>query len=280
MRGRIRTFALMKPTTSAQEIITYMESLHDDQQRKILMGFFKTGPGQYGEGDEFLGLKVPQTREVVKSVAQDFPLPEIPKLLQNRWHEVRLCGFLILVAKFEKLATKRLENNPDAIRRRDEIVQMYLQHAEQANNWDLVDLSVHKIIGHWLLLPTNLSPHPDLPPKEEGDRLHKDYKIKVLDELAASPCLWKQRMSIVCSWKTSQQGDPSWCLRYAEMHLHHPHDLMHKAVGWMLREMGKRVSMDLLREFLRQHAHEMPRTMLRYAIEKMPEKERKEWLNH
>ena len=86
-------------------------------------------------------------------------------------------------------------------------------------------------------------------------------------------------MSIVCSWKTSQMGDPSWCLRYAEIHLHHPHDLMHKAVGWMLREMGKRVSMDLLREFLCQHAHEMPRTMLRYAIEKMPEQERQYWMN-
>ena len=104
-------------------------------------------------------------------------------------------------------------------------------------------------------------------------------KRQVLDELAQSPCLWKQRMSMVCTWKTSQMGDPSWCLRYAEIHLHHPHDLMHKAVGWMLREMGKRVSMDLLRDFLRQHAHEMPRTMLRYAIEKMPEKERKEWMS-
>ena len=87
-------------------------------------------------------------------------------------------------------------------------------------------------------------------------------------------------MSMVCTWKTSQQGDPSWCLRYAEMHLHHPHDLMHKAVGWMLREVGKRVSMDLLREFLRQHAHEMPRTALRYAIEKMSEPERKQWLDY
>lgn len=250
---------------NAQEIITYMESLRNDEQRQVLMGFFKTGPGEYGFGDDFLGLKVPQTREVVNSVAQDIVMSEIPELLMNHWHEVRLCGFLILVAKFEKLATKRLENNTDAIRRRDEIVTMYLQYAEQANNWDLVDLSVPKIIGHWLLLPTNL-----------GD---KDYKIKVLDELSASPCLWKQRMSIVCSWKTSQQGDPSWCLRYAEIHLHHPHDLMHKAVGWMLREMGKRVSMDLLRDFLRQHAYEMPRTMLRYAIEKMPEKERKEWMN-
>ena len=248
------------------------------------MGFFKTAPGEYGYGDEFLGLKVPQTREIVKSVAQDFPLGEIPELLMNRWHEVRLCGFLILVAKFEKLATKRLENNPDAIKQRDEILTMYLQYAEQANNWDLVDLSAPKILGHWLLLPTNLGHHPDLPPVGEEDRLQKDYKLKVLDGLAASPCLWKQRMSIVCTWKTSHQGAPSWCLRYAEIHLHHPHDLMHKAVGWMLREMGKsrpevQAGMDLLRDFLRQHAHTMPRTMLRYAIEKMSEQERKEWMS-
>ena len=186
---------------TAKDIITYMESLRDDKQRENLMRFFKTAPGQYGYGDEFLGLKVPQTREVVKSVAHDFLMSEVPELLLNRWHEVRLCGFLILVSKFEKLATKRLEHNPDAIAKRDEIVQMYLQYAEQTNNWDLVDLSVHKILGHWLLLPSNL-----------GDR---DYKIKVLDKLAASDCLWKQRMSIVCSWKTSQMGDPSWCLRYA-----------------------------------------------------------------
>ena len=255
----------MTKNTNAQQIVEYMESLRNDEQRKILMGFFKTGPGEYGYGDEFLGLKVPQTREVVKAAGSDFPLSEVPELLMNHWHEVRLCGFLILVAKFEKLATKRLESNAEAIAKRDEIVTMYLQYAEQANNWDLVDLSVHKILGHWLLLPSNL-----------GDR---DYKIKVLDELAASPCLWKQRMSMVCSWKTSQMGDPSWCLRYSEIHLHHPHDLMHKAVGWMLREMGKRCSMDLLRDFLRQHAHEMPRTMLRYAIEKMPDNERKEWMS-
>ena len=271
-------------SSNAQDIITYMESLRNEEQRKVLMGFFKTAPGEYGYGDEFLGLKVPQTREIVKSVAQDFPLGELPELLMNRWHEVRLCGFLILVAKFEKLATKRLENNPDAIKQRDEILTMYLQYAEQANNWDLVDLSAPKILGHWLLLPTNLGHHPDLPPIGEEDRLQKDYKLKVLDDLAASPCLWKQRMSIVCTWKTSRQGDPSWCLRYAEIHLRHPHDLMHKAVGWMLREMGKsrpkvQAGMDLLRDFLRQHAHTMPRTMLRYAIEKMSEQERKEWMS-
>jgi 3-methyladenine DNA glycosylase AlkD len=242
-----------------------MESQRNEEQRQVLMGFFKTGAGEYGEGDEFLGLKVPQTREVVKAAWKDLPLDEVPELLTNRWHEVRLCGLLILVARFEKLATKRLENDVKAIQSRDEILTLYLQYAEQANNWDLVDLSVHKILGHWLLLPTSL-----------GD---KDYKMKLLDSLAQSDNLWKQRMSMVCTWKTSQMGDPSWCLRYAEMHLHHPHDLMHKAVGWMLREMGKRVSTDLLRDFLELHAYEMPRTMLRYAIEKLPEQERQYWMN-
>ena len=254
----------MPKQQTARDIVAYMASLRDERQRKVLMRFFKTGPGEYGEGDEFLGLKVPQTREVVKVVWKDFPLEEVPQLLMNHWHEVRLCGFLILVAKFEQVATKKLANDEAAIKRRDEILQLYLQYAEQANNWDLVDLSVHKILGAWLLLPSSL-----------GDR---DYKIKVLNALGESDNLWKQRMSIVCTWKTSQQGDPFWCLRYAEKHLHHPHDLMHKAVGWMLREMGKRVSMDLLRDFLCQHAHEMPRTTLRYAIEKMPDKERHYWM--
>ena len=261
---------------TAKEIIAYMESLRNEEQRRILMRFFKTGPGEYGEGDEFLGLKVPQTREVVKASLNiehgPLTISEVPEMLMNRWHEVRLCGLLILVAKFEKLATKRLENDEAAINGRDEILTMYLKYADQANNWDLVDLSVHKILGHWLLLPTNFSPLPTSP--HRGG----DVKRQVLDELAQSDNLWKQRMSMVCTWKTSQMGDPSWCLRYAEIHLHHPHDLMHKAVGWMLREMGKRCSMDLLRDFLRQHAHEMSRTMLRYAIEKMPEAERKEWM--
>ena len=246
----------------AREIIGYMESLRDEKQRRELMRFFKTGPGEYGEGDEFLGLKVPQTREVLKLTGSDLPIDEVPQLLMSRWHEVRLCGLLIMVARFEKLATKRLVNNEQAIDSRDGIVRIYLQYAEQASNWDLVDLSAPKILGHWLLLPTRL-----------GD------KRAIMDELAASTNLWRQRMSMVCTWKTSQQGDPSWCLRYAEWHLHHPHDLMHKAVGWMLREMGKRCSMDLLRQFLEQHIHEMPRTALRYAIEKMPPDERRHWLN-
>lgn len=251
---------------TAKEIIGYMESLRNEEQRRVLMGFFKTGPGEYGEGDEFLGLKVPQTREVVRA-AKDLLLSEVPELLMSRWHEVRLCGLLIMVDMFEKQATKRLTHDAKAICKRDEILTMYLKYAEQANNWDLVDLSAPKILGHWLLLPTNLGNGTE------------SYKRQVLDELAQSSNLWRQRMSIVCTWKTSQMGDASWCLRYAEIHLHHPHDLMHKAVGWMLREMGKRVSMELLREFLRQHAHEMPRTALRYAIEKMTDTERKQWMS-
>jgi 3-methyladenine DNA glycosylase AlkD len=269
----------MAEMMKAKEIIKYMESLRNEEQRRVLMGFFKTGPGEYGEGDEFLGLKVPKTREIVKASGKDFPMEEVPELLMSKWHEVRLCGLLILVDKFEKQATKRFENDAEAIRKRDEIVAMYLKYAERANNWDLVDLSAPKILGHWLMLPTKGLPLT--PPEGKGSFLKDiDYKRQVLDELAASTCLWKQRMSIVCTWKTSQMGDPSWCLRYAEIHLHHPHDLMHKAVGWMLREMGKRCSMDLLRDFLRQHAHEMPRTMLRYAIEKMSEAERKEWMSY
>lgn len=254
---------------TAQEIIGYMESLFDEEQRQNLMCFFKTAPGQYGYGDEFLGIKVPLTREVIKA-AKDTPLSEIPELLMSRWHEVRLCGLLILVAQFERQASKRLVNNAEAISKRDEIVMLYLRFAERANNWDLVDMSAPKILGHWLMLPTRIGGN--------AAGLHRDYKMHLLDELAGSSCLWKQRISMVSTWKTSQMGDPSWCLRYAEKHLNHTHDLMHKAVGWMLREMGKRVSMDLLRDFLSQHGPDMPRTMLRYAIEKMTDDERQMWM--
>jgi len=264
------SFFIFNIVDKAKEIIGYMESLRNEEQRQVLMRFFKTGPGEYGEGDEFLGLKVPQTREVVQA-AKNTPLSEIPQLLLSRWHEVRLCGLLLLVERFEKLSAKRFMHDKEATRQRDEILMLYLKYAERANNWDLVDLSAPKILGHWLLLPTALAD------RTESD-VH-DYKLQVLDQLAQSDNLWRQRMSIVCTWKTSQQGDASWCLRYAEMHLHHPHDLMHKAVGWMLREMGKRVSTDLLRAFLRQHVHHMPRTTLRYAIEKLSETERKEWMS-
>ena len=245
----------------ADEIIQYMETLHDEEQRQLLMRFFKTGPGEYGDGDEFLGLKVPQTREIVNHVWKDISLDEVSPLLLSRWHEVRLCGLLILVAKFGKASTKRLVHDPEARRQREEILDMYLRYAERANNWDLVDLSAPKILGAWLVL--------------EGCC---EDTISTMDALASSSNLWLQRISMVCTWATSQSGDPTWCLRMAERHLRHPHDLMHKAVGWMLREMGKRVSMDILRDFLRRHIHEMHRTTLRYAIEKMSADERHYWM--
>ena len=249
----------MKQLT-ADNIITKMESMRDEEQRLHLIRFFKTGVGQYGEGDEFLGLKVPQTRAMVGKVA-NLPLEEVPELLANRYHEIRLCGFLILVNKFEKLAGKILLNDDASIVGRDNIVRMYLDYADYANNWDLVDLSAPKLLGRWLMLPSRI-----------------ENKMDIMDNLAQSGNLWRQRISMVSTWMTSRLGDPSWCLRYAEMHLHHPHDLMHKAVGWMLREMGKQCNMDLLRDFLIRHAHEMPRTMLRYSIEKMISDERQYWM--
>lgn len=259
--------------TTASDIITYMESMQNEVQRQIMMRFFKTGRGEYGYGDRFLGLKAPQTREVVRQ-AKELPLEQIPALLKSRWHEVRLCGFLIMVDKFKRLTTKSLLEDAEAAQGRDVIVKMYLRYARRANNWDLVDMTAPKILGHWLMLPTCIT-NPKAAPAQ-----HQEYKLHVLDSLAESDNLWEQRISMVCTWKTNQMGNPFYCLRYAEKHLHHPHDLMHKATGWMLREMGKRIDMNLLRDFLQKHAHEMPRTMLRYAIEQMPEDERHHWMTH
>jgi len=234
--------------------------MRDDAQRDILMRFFKTGPGEYGEGDRFLGIKVPNVRLLAKEAA-DLSLSEIPELLTSEWHEVRLCGFLILTYKMEKLCRKKVVNTLGAMRERDAIVRLYLENADHADNWDLVDLSAPKIIGPWLLLPSGI-----------GD------KKAVMDSLASSEVLWRQRIAMVSTWKTTQQGDFSYALHYAEVLLNHPHDLMHKAVGWMLREVGKRGGRELLLEFLDAHVHEMPRTALRYAIEQLPEHERQYWL--
>ena len=159
---------------TADEIMTYMESLRDDRQREVLMRFFKTAPGEYGYGDEFLGIKV-------KLAAPDTPLSEIPELLMCRWHEVRLCGLLLLVWCFEKLATKRLVDDEEAILGRDRLLKLYLSHAEQANNWDLVDMTAPKILGHWLMLPSSL-----------GDR---SFKQDLVDSLADSHNLASSKTS-------------------------------------------------------------------------------------
>ena len=255
--------AIKAELNTANQVVACLESLGDEKQAKHLMRFFKTAPGEYGHGDKFLGIKVPVTRSVVAR-CKSLPLSEVSKLLDSSWHEVRLCGLLVLVAQFDMLCSKRLTNDHDAIAKRDRIVDFYLGHASNANNWDLVDLSVYKILGRWLLMPSNYS---DI------------EKISVLDSLASSDNLWEQRMSIVCTMEPLKNGDASFTLRYAEWHLHHSHDLMHKAVGWLLREMGKRVSIDLLRRFLQLHANVMPRTMLRYAIEHMGDEERKQWMS-
>lgn len=245
---------------TAKEIIVGMLAMHDEEQRRVLMRFFKTGKGEYGEGDEFLGLKVPVTRLFAKE-AREIALEEVPVLLTNRFHEVRLCGFLILTYKMERLCRAKVQYDDDAIRERDAIVRLYLQYADYANNWDLVDLSAPKVIGQWLLLPSTI----------------KD-KDAVMDSLADSHVLWRQRIAMVSTWKTTQQHQPEYAIRYAERLVNHPHDLMHKAVGWMLREVGKRGRKDLLEEFLGRHAYTMPRTALRYAIEQLPEQERQYWM--
>lgn len=245
---------------TANDIKESLLELHDEEQRKILLRFFKTGPGEYGEGDEFLGIRVPETRLVAKE-AKNIPLTEIPTLLTNRFHEVRLCGFLILTYKMERLCSKKLVNDAQAIKERDAIVRLYLEYADYANNWDLVDLSAPKIIGPWLLLPSKI----------------KD-KDSIMDELVGSSVLWRQRIAMVSTWKTTQQGLPDYALRYAERLVYHKHDLMHKAVGWMLREVGKRCSKDLLEDFLDRYAATMPRTALRYAIEQFPAYERQYWM--
>lgn len=245
---------------TANEIIDGLIALRDDEQRKVLMRFFKTGPGEYGEGDEFLGIRVPETRLVAKE-ARDIALSEIPALLTHRFHEVRLCGFLILTYKMERLCRAKLANDATAIKQRDDIVSLYLDYADHANNWDLVDLSAPKVIGPWLLLPSEIG-----------------GKEAIMDALAASDVLWRQRIAMVSTWKTTQQGHPEYALRYAKRLVYHKHDLMHKVVGWMLREVGKRCDKALLEEFLEQYAATMPRTALRYAIELMPAHERQYWM--
>lgn len=258
-------------TTTAAEVTDTLLSMQNEAKRRIYMRFFKTGPGDYGEGDKFLGIVNPKVRSVVKQVGP-MSLDEVHKLLMSEWHEVRLCGLLILVSQFERLCKPRLVADEEAIARRDEIVSFYLDHAACANNWDLVDLSVHKILGRWLMLPTRLGC------TTQEASLQTDYKLRVIDALADSPSLWLKRMSMVCTWWPSNQGDASWCLRYATRHIHQTHDLMHKAVGWMLREMGKHCGMDTLRAFLDTYYASMPRTTLRYAIERMSDDERQQWL--
>lgn len=235
----------------------------DEWQRENLMRFFKTGKGQYGEGDRFIGIKVPDTRMVVKEARLRVPLDEIAVLLDSEWHEARLCGFLLLVEEMKAALPKARQPLTANAGRRDEIARFYLRHARSANNWDLVDMSCPKILGKWLLYPQADGTMPDR---------------QVLYRLAASSNLWEQRIAIVTCWMLIRSDDYDDTLRLATQLLPHPHDLIHKAVGWMLREVGKR-DMATLEDYLDSHAHEMHRTTLRYAIEKMSEEKRRYYLS-
>jgi len=226
-----------------------IKALANAQQREVLMRFFKTGKGQYGEGDKFLGVKVPHIRAVVKKYAAVCSLADIEKLIVSPYHEVRLAALLILCRKF-KLAKGR----PDEQR---EYVGTYLAHTDFINNWDLVDLSCYELLGNWLL-------------DKERDVL---YKMS-----APGLSLWENRIAIVTTMQFIRHGEFNDTLAIADKLLLHPHDLIHKAVGWLLREVGKR-DRELMETYLKPRYRTMPRTMLRYAIEKFPENLRKRYRN-
>ncbi len=215
-------------------------------QAAIARRFFKTGPGEYGEGDCFLGLKVPQIRaELPRTDA--LSEADVLELLHSEWHEERLMALLVLGRRFG-----RAKKEAAAQQR---IVSLYLANTKWINNWDLVDSSAPQILGAWLL--------------------HRDRAV--LDTLAASTRLWEQRIAVLATQAFIRAGDFADTLRLSALFLSHPHDLMHKACGWMLREVGKRDAKSLL-SFLDQHAARMPRTMLRYAIEKLSPKARQTYL--
>ena len=217
----------------------------DAEKAAFYPRFFKTGKGQYGEGDWFIGVTVPNQRKVVRQF-RDLPAKEIEKLLRDRIHEHRLTGLLILVAQFERAKDEELQRR---------VVEVYMRNLDHVNNWDLVDSTAHKILGAWLA---------------ERDR-------DVLDELAASGHLWRERISVVACLHFIKQHDFDDILRLAEQFLDHTHDLIHKAVGWMLREAGNR-NEQILEGFLSKHYSKMPRTMLRYAIERLKPARRKAYL--
>lgn len=247
----------------ASDVIDSLSEMQDEAQRLILLRFFKTGPGEYGEGDRFLGLRVPQTREVVKRFRLSVPLDQIAVLLQSQWHEVRLCGFLLLVEEMKAATPPKRIAPTEYADRREQIARFYLTYARRANNWDLVDLSAGYILSAWLLQPCTDGTYPDR---------------SILDALAESTNLWEQRIAIVSTSTLIRAGQYEDTLRIADKLLGHPHDLIHKAVGWMLREVGKK-DIELLRRYLADRYSRMPRTALRYAIERMDAPERRAWLS-
>lgn len=228
----------------APVMIRALQNIADPKKAAFLPTFFKTGKGQYGEGDVFLGVSMPDIRLLAKTFRES-SLQEIEKLLQNKYHEVRMLGAVLLTLQFQDGDEKEQKK----------IFDFYLSHTKHINNWDLVDVSAHLIVGAHLL-------------KRERS---------LLLTLAKTDHLWTQRIAMVSTLAFIRVGETDDTFRLAKIFLKHKHDLMHKATGWMLREAGKK-DLQALRSFLDENAASMPRTMLRYAIEKMEEGERKKYL--
>lgn len=229
---------------TAKQIRQELETYIDPVKKEYLPKFFKTGKGQYGEGDKFLGVVVPNTRLVAKK-HKDVPFEVVKDLMYSEYHECRLCGLLMLVERFKKSDEQQ----------RKEIYDFYLSTTERINNWDLVDLSAPYIVGEYL----------------------KDKSREDLYRLADSDLLWEQRIAVVATVTLIRNNDLTDIYALSEQLLRHKHDLMQKAIGWMLREAGKK-DKDRLLAFLEKYRLEMPRTMLRYSIEKFTEEERKHFM--
>ncbi|MEM7083517.1 MAG: DNA alkylation repair protein [Pseudomonadota bacterium] len=227
--------------TSARDIQTVIRRLADPKQAKRATRFFKTGPGDYAENDQFLGIRTPVLRAHARQF-RDTSVTQIFRLLKSVYHEERLLALFMLVQKFGQADEKQQTS----------IFKRYLAHLKYVNNWDLVDSSAYQIIGRYLFT---------------RDR-------SVLYTLARSPSLWVRRVAIVSTYHFIKNGDYKDVLRLSKLLINDKEDLIHKAVGWMLREAGKR-SLDKQKSFLKKYSIDMPRTMLRYAIEKYPEQERK-----
>lgn len=221
-------------------ITSELQALSNTEKREIFPKFFKAGKGEYGEGDRFLGVTVPNIRAIAK-LHKDISIEEIRDLIQSEWHEVRLCALIIMVEKSKK--------KDEALRQ--QLFELYLSQTDRINNWDLVDLSCRFIIGEYLL----------------------DKSRDILYQLAQSPLLWDNRIAIVSTYAFIRKGQLEDTYALSDLMMHHPHDLMHKAIGWMLREAGKRDS-ERLYDYVMSHRADMPRTMLRYAIEKFSPTER------
>jgi len=234
----------MPSPSTAVAIRKRLRQLADPSDAAFLQRFFKTGPGQYGEGDKFLGTRVPAVRRVAREV-RGLPLDEIEQLLDEQWHEVRLLAVILLGDAYKRGSPAE----------RGAIFRLYLRKARRINNWDLVDLSAPNVVGAHLVARSR----------------------ERLDRLARSRILWERRIAIIATQAFIRRGEFDDTLRIARLLMHDRHDLIHKAVGWMLREVGNR-DRAVLESFLDEHAHEMPRTMLRYAIEKLPPRDRKRFM--